>query len=53
MQERYLFLLPEIFSVEVAMLSGFNERINEFINHSNLIKLVGEREPADETNRLF
>lgn len=50
---RYLLFLPETFSVEVAMLSGYDNHINEFMNHNNLIKLMGEREPADETNRLF
>lgn len=50
---RYLLFLPEAFSVEVALLSGYNDHINEFINHNNLIKLMGERDPADETNRLF
>lgn len=50
---RYLLFLPETFSVAVAMLSEYDNRINEFINHNDLIKLMREREPVDETNRLF
>jgi len=48
-----LLSLPATFSREAAVFSGYDDRINEVINHNNLMELMGEREPADETNRLF